>query len=59
MKPISHVIFIAIFLLLGAHPSYSASVSPPEEIWKSLEKLPAAEREKKLIEGAKRQVEML
>jgi iron(III) transport system substrate-binding protein len=59
MKPISHAIFIAIFLLLGAHPSYSASVSPPEEIWKSLEKLPPAEREKKLIEGAKKEGEML
>ena len=31
----------------------------PEEIWKSLEKLPAAEREKKLIEGAKKEGEML
>jgi iron(III) transport system substrate-binding protein len=31
----------------------------PEEIWKSLEKLPAAEREKKLIEGAKNEGEMV
>ena len=31
----------------------------PEEIWKSLEKLPAAEREKKLVEGAKKEGEML
>ena len=30
-----------------------------EEIWKSLEKLPAAEREKKLVEGAKKEGEMV
>jgi iron(III) transport system substrate-binding protein len=31
----------------------------PEEIWKSLEKLPAQEREKKLIEGARQEGEMI
>ncbi len=31
----------------------------PEEIWKSLEKLSPAEREKKLVEGAKKEGEML
>src|ERR1043166_2444402 len=31
----------------------------PEEIWKSLEQLPIAEREKKLIEGAKTETEMV
>jgi iron(III) transport system substrate-binding protein len=31
----------------------------PEELWRSLEKLPAAEREKKLIDGAKKEGEMV
>jgi iron(III) transport system substrate-binding protein len=39
--------------------SFSASVQPAEEIWKSLETVPAAEREKKLADGAKREGEML
>ncbi|HYA27766.1 MAG TPA: extracellular solute-binding protein [Acidobacteriota bacterium] len=50
-------------LLLGlcALPTLlSAAPAPtPEEIWKSLEKLPGAEREKKLVEGAKKEGEML
>jgi iron(III) transport system substrate-binding protein len=46
-------------LSLLPHISFSASAQPAEEIWKSLEKLPPAEREKKLIEGAKREGEML
>src|SRR5262249_22343641 len=37
----------------------SASAPSPEELWKSLEKLSPAEREKKLIDGAKREGEML
>ena len=36
-----------------------AHAAVPEEIWKSLEKLTPAEREKKLIEGAKKEGEML
>jgi iron(III) transport system substrate-binding protein len=39
--------------------SRSAIGATPEEIWKSLEKLPAGDREKKLIEGAKKESEML
>ena len=39
--------------------SFAAVVSSPEEIWRSLEKLTPAEREKKLIEGAKKEGEML
>jgi len=39
--------------------SFSAATKTPEEIWKSLEQLPAAEREKKLIEGAKKETEMV
>jgi hypothetical protein len=38
---------------------YGAAANPPEEIWKSLEKLPPAEREKKLIEGARSEGEMI
>jgi iron(III) transport system substrate-binding protein len=59
MKLISHAIFVAIFSLLAAQSSYSATATSPEEVWKSIEKLPAAEREKKLIEGAKKEGEML
>ena len=39
-------------------PTAKASAAP-EDTWKSLEKLPAAEREKKLIEGAKKEGEMI
>ncbi len=38
---------------------FGAAANTPEDIWKSLEKLPAAEREKKLVEGAKKEGEML
>ena len=39
---------------LGISPvfGFRAVAQSPEEIWKSLEKLPAVEREKKLVEGA-------
>lgn len=36
-----------------------ARAQAPEELWRALEKLPAAEREKKLIEGAKKEGEMV
>jgi ABC-type Fe3+ transport system substrate-binding protein len=39
--------------------SDAGAVLSPEEIWKSLEKLPVAEREKKLVEGAKKETEMV
>ena len=56
--------FIAWFLLVfcfGAIAAAVNSASAPlaEELWKSLEKLPAAEREKKLIEGATKAGEMV
>src|SRR4030095_14909942 len=44
---------------LSAAPSDAAVARPPEEMWKSLEKLPPAEREKKLIEGARSEGEMI
>jgi iron(III) transport system substrate-binding protein len=54
-------IFPALFFLFGLSPEpiLGAAATSPEEIWKSLEKLPAAEREKKLVEGAKSEGEML
>jgi iron(III) transport system substrate-binding protein len=36
-----------------------AAAQSPEEIWKSLEKLPPPERDKKLVEGAKKEGEMI
>jgi iron(III) transport system substrate-binding protein len=50
---------LAILLSLSSEPSFGAAARSAEEIWKSLEKLPAAEREKKLIDGAKSEGEML
>ncbi|HEX2931578.1 MAG TPA: extracellular solute-binding protein [Candidatus Binatia bacterium] len=44
---------------LSAAPSDAAVARPAEEIWKSLEKLPPGEREKKLIEGARSEGEMV
>jgi len=54
-------IFLTILVLLGLCPDpiLGATARLAEQIWKSLEKLPAAEREKKLIEGAKSEGEML
>jgi ABC-type Fe3+ transport system substrate-binding protein len=46
-------------LFLLPNISFSASAQPAEEIWKSLEKPPATEREKKLVDGAKSEGEML
>jgi len=58
MKRLNHLICLtAAISLLGIQPSFGAAA--PEEVWKSLEKLPDAERQKKLIEGAKQEGEML
>jgi|SoiMetStandDraft_2_1073263.scaffolds.fasta_scaffold27971_2 ABC-type Fe3+ transport system substrate-binding protein len=46
-------------LFLLPNISFSASAQPAEEIWKSLEKPPVTEREKKLVDGAKSEGEML
>lgn len=46
--------------LFSVGPGLSVTLAAtPEEIWKALEKLPPAEREKKLIEGAKKEGELL
>jgi iron(III) transport system substrate-binding protein len=57
----SVTIFISflIFVVLTAGPSFGAAAKSPEETWKELERLPQAEREKKLIEGAKNEGEMI
>lgn len=60
MKYIARLLSLLGALLCGAPtPSAAAVARPAEEIWHSLEKLPAAEREKKLIEGARSEGEML
>src|SRR5438309_1714697 len=51
-------IILSVLLLLLPCISFAAAQRSPEEIWKSLEKLPPAEREKKLVEGAKNEPEM-
>ena len=50
---------LAILIALTPAPSIAAAARSAEDVWKSLEKLSAAEREKKLIEGAKSEGEML
>ena len=54
-------IFLALVFLLAVSPDagFAAAAKPAEEVWKSLEKLPAPEREKKLVEGARGEGEML
>ena len=50
MKNIAGLASLLIALLAGtSNPSGAATVRSAEEIWKSLENLPAAERERKLI----------
>ena len=53
------VIFTLFFFLLAAEPSFGTAAKTPEQIWKELEKLSPAEREKKVIEGAKAEDEMV
>ena len=55
--------FVILLMMLGFSPMLSgakaAHANSAEAVWKSLEKLPAAEREKKLLEGAKKEGEMV
>jgi iron(III) transport system substrate-binding protein len=52
---------ILLLLTIGCFtsPPTGYAATPPEEIWKSLERLPPAEREKKLIDGAKNEGVMI
>ncbi len=59
MRLFYRTVFAIIALAFMSLAIHRASAASPEEIWKSLEKLPAAEREKKLIEGAKIEGEMI
>jgi iron(III) transport system substrate-binding protein len=54
------ILLVAVFIVsAGATASFPAAVPSAEEIWRSLEKLSPDERNKKLIEGAKKEGEML
>lgn len=53
------IFLLAAFFSMPPPAAHGAAARSPEEIWKSLEKVPAAEREKKLVEGAKAEGEML
>jgi iron(III) transport system substrate-binding protein len=56
----SKILLFGFFLISTlARTSFAAVVSSPEEIWRSLEKLTPTEREKKLIEGAKKEGDMV
>ena len=59
MNQFRRVVFAIFVLPFISMDSYAALAPTPEEIWRSLEKLTAAEREKKLVEGAKKEGEML
>ena len=50
---------IAVAMLTTLAAGNVARAQTSEDLWKSLEKLPAAEREKKLLEGAKKEGEMV
>jgi len=50
---------IVILLVLVGLGRVNVTAATPEEIWRSLEKLSPAEREKKLLEGARKEGEML
>ena len=50
---------IAVAMLTTLAAGNFAMAQTSEDLWKSLEKLPAAEREKKLLEGARKEGEMV
>ena len=51
--------FLLFLLSLLPGIGFGAAQRSPEDIWKSLEKISATEREKKLVEGAKTESEMV
>ena len=50
---------VATAMLASYFAGPAANAQTSEDLWRALEKLPAAEREKKLIEGAKREGDMV
>jgi ABC-type Fe3+ transport system substrate-binding protein len=59
MKKLARLLVFSSILLCMAPKPAAAVARSAEDIWKSLEKLPAGEREKKLIEGARSEGEMV
>ena len=59
MKRFYRVLFAIFALPAMITASHGASAPVAEELWKALEKLPPAERETKLVEGAKKEGEMV
>ena len=59
MKSSLKLAAIAVAMLTTLAAGNFAMAQTSEDLWKSLEKLPAAEREKKLLEGAKKEGEMV
>jgi iron(III) transport system substrate-binding protein len=55
-----HIFILAVLFVSGFAPrTFCAAVPAPEEIWRSLEKLSPDERNAKLIEGARKEGEMV
>lgn len=50
---------IAAVMLAASSAGNRANAQTAEDLWKSLERLPAADREKKLIDGARKEAEMV
>jgi len=59
MKSLFKLAAIAVAMLTTLAAGNVTMAQTSEDLWKSLEKLPAAEREKKLLEGAKKEGEMV
>jgi iron(III) transport system substrate-binding protein len=59
MKTMASLAAFLVVLFCMTSTSVAAAAKAGEEVWKALEQLPPAEREKKLIEGAQREGEML
>ena len=53
------ILSLIIAALLVILPGKHSAANTSEAIWKSLENMPASEREKKLVEGARKEGEML
>jgi len=59
MKLLLKPIFAGLLLLSAVFAADAVLAQNREDLWKALEKLPPAEREKKLVEGAKSEGEMV
>ena len=54
------ILLLAFFFVSAlGRTSFAAVAASPEEIWRSLEKLTPSERDKKVLEGAKKEGEMV